>query len=794
MFKKLSFSTGVGNLGRAGTFALVSELALSAALAVPALAQTNDSSVASALQLAALEEASSAAEEIVVAGEKVRPSAAISQPVGANQYVLNQSDFDDALGGNNALALVKDLPGVSYTATDALGVDISDVNLFMRGFRTNELGIVFEGVPLNDTSYESVTGTSLVNIGVPNAVGSIAVAPGSARESTFSNVDNGGGLEYSLAKLQDTPIASVSQTYGSNNTLVTTASAQTGQIGTNGPKILADFQRISADKYQGGGTQNFLRGDMKLQQDVSWGDFTAFFSGSHAEIWGYDNISFDMIRKLGWNTDISYPNYKQAYLNALPQNAKASCGAYSCGRLAFLEPYDTGQTTSDYVGSLAHHFQLSPALSGSVQFYGASNATSVGLADPTTPSASGAPFSEEAQTPYNTRFGGTVNLKYVAGSHTVAAGYWLESTESGALSSWYNEPVLGTGAPLKTVGPYDVYGPAFQTANESRWRTQSQQVYLHDDYAITDELTLGAGFKGISMATVGGGVGPDRAPYGALSARDDFLPHLSVLWQPDDRTDIFADTAETEIGYRVAQRGNVGNTPSIWTVSDQATFDDAVKSVHPEQDWNFTIGAAHRFDDISITYDAYYSIIDNRMLSAAVGTQYTPIYTVGDVKRSHIVGTDGGVTATFLDGFHFYQGGAASRFFYDGDLVVDGTDFPIKGKAQPAYPIISLVSDLSFKQEAFEAGINSTEYLEQPFSYENDIFVPNYWQVNAHISYRVEGNWSRSDLSFRLDVSNLLDRHNIGTANVGGSPFSGDFQTLQRAAPRQVMFTISAKY
>jgi len=47
---------------------------------------------------------------------------------------------------------------------------------------------------------------------------------------------------------------------------------------------------------------------------------------------------------------------------------------------------------------------------------------------------------------------------------------------------------------------------------------------------------------------------------------------------------------------------------------------------------------------------------------------------------------------------------------------------------------------------------------------------------------------------FRLDVNNLFDRKNIGTATIAGSPFSGDHQTLQRSAPRQVMFTVSAKY
>jgi len=371
---------------------------------------------------------------------------------------------------------------------------------------------------------------------------------------------------------------------------------------------------------------------------------------------------------------------------------------------------------------------------------------------------------------------------------------WLERTEAAADTNWYNEPVLGAGPPLQTIGPYDVYGPAFQTANESHWRTRSRQVYLHDDYAVSEELTLGLGFKGIEFSTVGGGVGPDQAPYGSLSARNSFLPHVSAFWKPTSQTDVFLDIAETEIGYRVDERGNIGYSASAWTASDQQTFDSAAKSLHPETDWNFTAGFAHRFDGISLTYDAYYSIIDNRLLSAAVGSQYAQVNTVGLVPHSHIIGTDDGVTASFLKYFHFYQGVAASRFYYDDNLVVDGTVFPIKGKAQPGYPIVSLESDLSFKLKPWEIGVTSTEYLDQPFSYENDIYGPNYWNVNGHVAYTLE-QWDDGPVvTLRLDVTNLLNKNNIGTLDIGGSPFSGDYQTLQRSAPRQFLFTVSAKY
>ena len=720
------------------------------------------------------------------------------QLVGPNEYVLNRSDLDGALTGNNALALLKSVPGASYTATDSLGLDISATSLFVRGFRMNEMGVMFEGVPLNDNGFLSMTGTSVVNVGVPDGIGSINVTPGTARESVFSSSANGGGMVYSLARLKPAPGAQLSQTYGSNQTLVTTFAGQTGKLGAAGPEILVDLQRIRADKYQGGGTQHFLRGDLKAKQDVPWGDFTLFLAGSHAAVWGYNNLSFDMIRKLGWKADIWYPDYARAYTMALPEHADASCGAYTCGKLASLIPYDTGQTTHDAIESLAHHFKISPSLSGSVQVYGAHSRTSATLTDPTTPSPSpspsGAPFSEQVQRPRVNRFGGTLNVAYNLGDHAISAGFWQERTKSAAITSWYAEPLLGAGAPLKATGPYDVYGPAFQTANASRWHTRSRQFYLHDDFAVTDQLTLGMGFKSVDFATTGGGVGPDQAPFGSLRVQEAFLPHVSLFWSPDTRTDVFVDLAETANGYRVAQRGNIGYTASAWTVSNQDEFDRVARSIHPERDWNLTAGATHRFDHLTLTYDAFYSVIRDRLLSAAVGNQFAQINTVGLMPRMHIIGADLGLTADLSDHLQFYQGVALARSYYEHDFVVDGQVFPIKGKAQPGYPIASLVSDLSARFQSWRFGATSTEYLRQPFSYQNDIYVPNFWQVTAYASYTMKAGGAMPEWTFRLDVSNLLDRKNIGTATIAGSPFSGDYQTLQRSAPRQLMFTVAARY
>lgn len=758
-------------------------LALSAALVAPAYAtEANDApTTLNALQVIATPR-----------GAAVAPT----QVVGPNRYIINAADLDAMVSGNNALAMLKAVPGASYTATDGLGLDISATSLFVRGFRMNEMGITFEGVPLNDSGFLSLTGTSVVNVGVPDGIGAVTVSPGGAPVSVFSSSANGGSLEYRLRDLQDTASLRIKQGIGSNRTLVTTVSAQTGQLGEHGPKVLVDLQRVSADKYQGAGTQDFLRGNLKAQKKVAWGDFTVFASDSKAKVWGYNNISFDMIRKLGWKADSFYPDYAWAYYVASPENAEESCGAYTCGELSELVPYQTGQITRDRVASINHRFQITPALSGNVQLYNANSHTQATLTDPTVPSPNGAPFSEQVQAPRVNRLGGMANLQFEAGAHTLTAGVWQEQSKAAARTDWYQQPLLGQGRPLKATGPFDVYGPAFLTENASRWVTRSQQFYLHDDIALSDTLKLGVGFKAVDFRTEGGGLGdaPDRPVYGVLRAKDNFLPHVSLFWSPSDSTDAFIDIANSMNGYRVAQRGNIGYTASAWTISDQDEFDRVAGTLRPEKNWNFTVGATHRFERLTLTGDVFYNDIRNRLLSAAIGTQFAQINTVRLMPKMHVIGADLGITADLSERVQFYQGVAVARSYYGSDFVVGDTVYPIKGNAQPGYPQVSLVSDLSAHFGEWRFGATSTSYLRQPFTYENDIRVPMFWQVNTYAAYTLGEGSVLPGLELRLDVSNLFNRNSIGTATIAGSSFSGDYQTLQRSAPRQVVFSTSIAF
>ncbi len=740
------------------------------------------------------DDAADSAPAIVVTA-KPRAIAGTAHPTEAGAYSLTKSDYADVMTGTSALALVKNLPGVTFTSTDAYGLDLSDGFLLVRGFRQNEVAITFEGIPLNDGTYGSVTGTAPLNIGVTADIGSVQISPGSAHVSTFSNSVNGGEVLYALADPKVSPSLDAVLGYGSNNTIVIGATAHTGQIGSNGPRALIGVERIAKEKYTSRGTQEALRANIKMVQDVPWGDITAFFSFAKSRIWGYNNTSFDMLTKLGYaGTDILYPDYQRAIFVASPENAKSSCGAYTCGELATRIPYDTGQTTVDYVGDLTHHFRLSPKFSGSVMGYAAISTSDIEIADISTPSQTGVPFSALVWETRPQRFGGTANLSYATGRHTVTAGAWIEHISSSSRFASYNEPRLRQGTPLRTTGPYDIYGPAFQIANQSRWQTDSLQAYVQDIFKPTDELTIRAGLKAVDFVTSGGGIGLDRAPNGRLRAADPLLPQLSIDWRPNGRNSLYLDIAKTTIGYRVSSRGNIGPVSSAWAADSQNVFEAALPILKPEKDWNFTFGGYHGFGWMTVNLDAYYGIVLNRLLNGASGPQFAPVRSVGIVPRSELFGADGIVTVKVLPGLTVSQSASISKLRYRSDLVLPDKLVALNGHYQPGYPGVSLTTQVSVSHQRLEAGVTSTVYLNQPFTYTNDIYVPNYWQVNARASYHLPKSKHLPDIVLRLDVNNVLDRKQIGSVGIGGYSVAGDYQTFMRSAPRQLLLTTSARF
>ncbi|MDT7953515.1 MAG: TonB-dependent receptor, partial [Acetobacteraceae bacterium] len=328
------------------------------------------------------------------------------------------------------------------------------------------------------------------------------------------------------------------------------------------------------------------------------------------------------------------------------------------------------------------------------------------------------------------------NLSYQKGDHTLSAGIWIERTAGNSRNANYNQaPPNGKSPPLTAPGPFDLYGPPIRITNLSRWRVESIQAFGEYVYRPSEKLSVRAGVKAVDFKTSGGGIGPDEAPNGVLRTREAFLPQLEVAWRPTNRSAFFLELTRTAAGFRVAARGNIGPVSSAWAVDSQKQFDNALPVLKPETAWQLTTGASYDFGKASISLGAYYAKVANRLLNGTSGPQFAPVRSVGVVPRSQLLGADARVMVRPWNWLTASQSVSISKFKYLDDLVVDGETQPLKGRFQPGYAGLSLITDVTARYQRVEAGLNSTYYADQPFTYSNDIFVPSFWQVNARASY-----------------------------------------------------------
>ncbi|MFT9216188.1 MAG: Plug domain-containing protein, partial [Acetobacter malorum] len=80
--------------------------------------------------------------------------------------------------GTSPYKMLDRMPGVSFSSTDPFGIDSFGANLYVRGFFMNQLGVTVDGVPLNDQTYQSISGMSLASSIIPDDIQSMRMSQG----------------------------------------------------------------------------------------------------------------------------------------------------------------------------------------------------------------------------------------------------------------------------------------------------------------------------------------------------------------------------------------------------------------------------------------------------------------------------------------------------------------------------------------------------------------------------------------------------------------------------------------
>ncbi|MEE8662895.1 MAG: TonB-dependent receptor [Acetobacter sp.] len=760
------------------------------------------------------------------------------------ENVVSRVVMEQQVAGTNPLRALGQTPGVSFSSTDALGLDTWGTSIYVRGFFQDSLGLTLDGIPLNSQAYTTLNGLNVNNAVISDDIDRIQASQGAGNLELPSNTNLGGSLQFFTRDPAKKFGGKISQGFGSWGMKRTFVRIDSGELNESGTKFYVDYSRAYEKKFDASSPMFMQQTDGKLVQPIGHASkMTAYFNWSDAQVWGYADKSQSILDNAGWRTESFYPNYAGAYAaaqwNWVCDGSSASCAtpAYATNpitgkSLALRGPssipsswlntnetagtayYDAGQRTIDYLGGLKFDLELTNHLRWNTTFYGHSDTSYATYGDPYVPSVTGAPLSEQVWQYRQERFGFNTDFLYRIAHHLINVGFWYENNNNWAGQFWYNEPVLGEGAALKTVGPYNTYGPAFAQNYGFQWNTNTFQAHVMDTWSPLENLKVTYGFKSMLQTTSGGAnffntqsyddtlPTYDNLPNGSITSSRAFLPHLNIDWRFLRHHELYIDIAENFRPFTVAPTGGsvspwAVSAPAGSSVTSQDLFNQIRRTTKPEHDWIYLIGYRYNSNLISASVDAYHADVRHRLISASVGSLNDPQTSVIDSKKAGIYGMDASVTLRPIRGLEVTNSVSYNHFTYGSNVNICPTEeysCNIKGKKMTGYPSVMYKTNASYTWKKLNVHFSANYYSKRPFSYMNDQYVRSYWLAETGARYTFGDYGVLKNLQVSFNVYNLFNAKYIAMMGENGFPISGDYQSMERGVPRQYFGTVSTEF
>ncbi len=674
---------------------------------------------------------------------------------------------------------------VNFQAADAFGAYEWAVRISLRGFNQNQLGFTLDGVPLGDMSYGNVNGLHISRAIISDNIGRVDVSEGAGALGTASTSNLGGTIEFFSRAPQDRFGIAANGTYGSNDTYRAYVDVDTGEIGKF--KGYLSYAYLNAGKWKGYGVQRSNQVNAKGVFDLGAVKVTGFANFSDRKEQDYQDLSLDIIRRLGYNDDNIANNFALA---------KALATAYQTGT-AFPAPYqtvddayyDAGGLRRDYLTGLKVDGEIAPGLTASVQGYYHNNKGQGSWFTPYVPSPGvGNPISFRTTEYSINRYGVLGGLNYEIARNKIAATIWYENNDFKQARRFY--AVTGTTQPNTSALTYQ--SNPFFTQWYNAFNTKTFQISLQDTFALTDRFSVTAGFKGNSVKLNATQLIPNALAAGSIKNEDFFQPQAGVLYKLGGNNELYANYTENQ---RAFTAGATGGSPFATT---QAGFDAIRSQLRPETSRTGEGGYRFGVGPLRGVVSVYYIDFANRILATTTGAGIvgnpTVLANVGSVRS---YGAEAGLTwrvapPLTLTASYSYNDSTYRNNVVNAAGVV--TQF-IAGKTTVDSPHNIADLELAYEQDGLYIRGNVNYMSKRYFTYSNDQSVGSHAVVDAKVGYRFTSDQRiLNGLGLEGSVTNLTGISYISTVGSNGFGFAGDNQTLLAGAPRQWFVTVSKTF
>lgn len=744
-------------------------------------------------------------EDIIVFG---RGEARQVQEVQAAQLALETP-------GASPLKAVDKLPGVNFNYADAFGAYEWSTRITIRGFAQNQLGFTLDGVPLGDMSYGNHNGLHISRAISNENIGRIEVAQGAGALGTASTSNLGGTLQF-FSKDPDAEMgAFVSGTYGSENTWRGVVRLESGELAATGTRAYLSYVYHDADKWKGEGIQRYQQANFKVVQPVGEAKITAFLNWSDRKENDYQDMSADMIRRLGsdwdnisddWATAVAVANAYQANANAkaisegkaIPYpNASTTAVAYPAPFTSADDAYfDAAGLRKDWLGSVAIDSPIGDKITVHLQGYWHDNEGQGIWYTPYVATPGGAPISVRTTEYDMVRKGVMGSISAELNSHTLTAGFWYEDNQFKQARRFYGLDDADTPSRKST----DYMTDPFATQWYFQYDTNTTLLYVSDTWKVTDALTVNGGFKSIrakvkSTALVATSSNPTA---GEITAKDNFLPQFGMVYELNDDHQLFASFTKNMRAYTA---GTFGTT--------SVAFEAMKDTLKPETSTTYEAGWRFRSSGLQGSLTAFYVDFKNRQLSIAdpnvaqiVGAAST-LTNVGSVTSK---GLEVALDWNFAENWSAFVSYAYTDATYEDDYQVavnhdddDSTPMismtiPVSGKTVADAPKHLAKAEISYDDDNFFGTLSANYTSKRYYSYTNDASVKGRVLLDLTLGYKFSGSPMLEGLVVQGQVTNLLDKEYVSTVGSGGFTVSGDNMTLLPGAPRAAFITLKKQF
>lgn len=711
---------------------------------------------------------------------------------------LGQSDIAVLTPGTSPLKAIEKLPGVNFQAADPFGAYEWAQRVSIRGFNQNQLGFTLDGIPLGDASYGNVNGLHISRAIISENIAQTLVSQGSGSIATQATNNLGGTIEFVSGDPARDFGLDASITGGSDQFWRGFVRLDTGALGEGGPAASVSYLHSDTDKWKGWGSQRVNQVNAKAVAPLAGGvRAVATFNFSDRRENDYQDMSLDMIRRLGRNWDNISNDYAKAilvsdvgantgYTGLTPTNPAAGT-VYPA---PFANPddayFDAAGLRQDYLASVG--IEATGTVHGGLKGYYHSNHGQGLWFTPYVASPNGTPMSLRT-TEYDIRRKGVFGtIGTVLAFNDLTVGAWYEDNDFRQARRFYGL----TSRTNPGRSSLEFQRNPFATQWYWKYNTETFQYHVEDKIAL-GALTVNLGWKGFSVTNNATPIVAGGLAGGKIKVTDWFQPHAGFAWQVLPGAELFG-------GFTQVTRAFVSSATSGPFATTQSGFDallGGATKLKPEASDTYELGGRFHRGPFTGSLAGYYVAFRNRLLGVTTGAGIVgnpPILqNVGDVRSIGVeatgdlrLGSGFGLFASYSYNDSTYRDNVRTTTTIGG--VVMPIQIPTAGKTVVDAPKHMLKGEATYERAGFTARVGANYMSKRYFTYTNDQSVEGRVVVDATLGYKF--TLGGRDLELQGNVTNLFDKDYVSTIGTNGFGNSGDNQTLMVGAPQQFFLTL----